>query len=82
MVFDLDCEPLGHEGQGSLVTAQKNAVEFKPQVVMQMRCRMLLNDKAEAFRDPDLGISAGLGRIRETRLARYFASSFVTMPAP
>jgi hypothetical protein len=37
-----------------------------------VRCRMLLNNKAEAFRSLDIGISAGLGRFREISFGAVF----------
>jgi hypothetical protein len=52
MVFDLDREPLVMRIEGRVLgdgPGFEDAVEFEPQVVMQMRCRMLLNDKAEAL---------------------------------
>ena len=75
MVLDLDREPLvvGIEGR-TLGDSPgfEDAVEFEPQVVVQMRCRMLLNDEAEALRRLDLRISAGLGRLREIAFGAVF----------
>ena len=49
MVFDLDREPLvvGIEGRAlGDGPGFEDAVEFEPQVVMQVRCRMLLNRRS------------------------------------
>jgi hypothetical protein len=58
MVFDLDCEPLVMRIEGRALgdgPGFENAAQFESQVVMQVRCRMLLDDKAEGFRGPDFG---------------------------
>ena len=65
MVFDLDREALvvGVEGRAlGDGPGFEDPVKFEPQVVMQVRCRMLLNDEAEALRSLDLRVPAGLGR--------------------
>ena len=43
----------------------KTPSSLESQVVVGVRCRMLLNHEAEALRGPDLRISAGFGRLRE-----------------
>jgi hypothetical protein len=43
---------------------------------------MFLNDNAEAFGGLTLASPPGLAVFEKSRLARYFASSFLTMPAP
>src|SRR5450631_980872 len=52
MVFHLDRETLVMRIEGRALgdgPGFEDAVEFEPQVVMQVRCRMLLNDKAQAL---------------------------------
>ena len=68
MVFDFDRKALvvGVEGRAlGDGPGFEDAVEFEPQVVMQVRCCMLLNDEAEALRGLDFRVSAGLGRFGE-----------------
>ena len=53
MVLDLDREPLVMRIEGRALgdgPGLEDAVQFEPQVVVQMRCRMLLNHEAEALR--------------------------------
>src|SRR6185503_27873 len=68
MIFDLDRKPLvmGIEG-GALGDGPgfKDTIKFESQVVMQVRCCMLLNDEAEVLRSLDLRTPAGLGCFRE-----------------
>ena len=75
MILDLNCEPLvmrierGSLGDGP---GFEDAVQFESQVVVQVRCRMLLNHEAEIFRRLDLRISAGFGRLREVAFGSVF----------
>ena len=68
MVLDLDCEPLVMRIEGRTLgdgPGFEDAVQFQSQVIVQVRCRMLLNHEAEALRRLGLRISAGFGRLRE-----------------
>ena len=86
MVFDLDREPLVMRierrafGDGP---GFEDAIEFKPQVIMKVRCRMFLNDEAEPVCSLSiLAFPLGSAVFEKSRLARYFASSFLAMCAP
>ena len=43
----------------------EDPVEFEPQVVVQMRSRMLLDDETQLLRLLDCGLAAWLGRLGE-----------------
>lgn len=71
IVLDLDREPLVRRIEGRALCncpGFENTVKLEPKVVMQMRSRMLLDDKAEALRGTDLCISAGFGGFRKIPL--------------
>src|ERR1700721_300646 len=71
MVFDLDREPLFRRVEGRALCncpGLENTVELEPKVVMQMRGRMLLDNKAEALRGTDLCVSGRLGGFRKIPL--------------
>jgi hypothetical protein len=52
MIFDFDRKPLIVRIEGRALgdgPRLEDAVELKPQVVMKVRCRMLLDDEAETL---------------------------------
>ena len=80
MVLDLHREPLvvGVE-RGALRHSPglEDPVEFQPQVVVQMRRRMLLDDETETLCFPDCGVAAGLCRLRKIPFGTIFSEQFL-----
>jgi hypothetical protein len=55
----------------------EDPVEFEPQIVMQVRCRMLLYNEAEALGVLDLGISTRLRGLREVPFGPILREQFL-----
>ena len=83
MVFDLYRKPLiVRIERGTLGDRPglENAVQFEPQIIMQVRCRMLLNQRSGgASTSLTFAFPLGSAVFEKSRLARYFASSFLTI---
>ena len=85
MILDLHRKPLvvGVErGTFGHSPGLEDPIELQPQVVVQVRRRMLLDDETKTLCLLDFGVAARLCRLRKVSFGTVFCEQFLDHPAP